>query len=246
MSDALANTDVVVLAGGKGTRIQPVLGDVPKLLAPIGERTYLDILLDWLKGFGARRVILSLGHQSTRIVDYVTAQPRNDMEIVPVIEEQPLGTAGALRHIRMHVTSDTSIVMNGDSWTGADLGALVLAHAAGGAPATLLCVHVGDTGRFGRIETDAAGRIRAFREKGAVSGPGLISAGIYAFDTEAWKILDSTPGPSLERDVFQALAPSSLAAYDAGNVPFIDIGTPESLARAVEVIGKAAGHEGDA
>ena len=93
--NALSNIDIVVLAGGKGTRIQPVLGDVPKLLAPIGERTYLDYLLDWLQSFGASRVILSLGHQATRIVDYVTTQPRDDLEIIPVIEEMPLGTAGA-------------------------------------------------------------------------------------------------------------------------------------------------------
>ncbi len=244
--NALSNIDIVVLAGGKGTRIQPVLGDVPKLLAPIGERTYLDYLLDWLQSFGASRVILSLGHQATRIVDYVTTQPRDDLEIIPVIEEMPLGTAGALRHVRMHVTSETALVMNGDSWTGADLGALLLTHATSGAPATLLCVRVDDAGRFGQIEADDHGRIRAFREKDPSAGAGLINAGIYAFGPEAWKTLDNTPGPSLERDVFQALAPSSLAAYDAGNVPFIDIGTPESLARAVEVIGKAAGHEGDA
>lgn len=244
MSDALADIDVVVLAGGLGTRIQPVLGDVPKLLAPINERTYLDYLLDWLQGFGARRVILSLGHQATRIVDYVTEMPREGLEIVPVIEDKPLGTAGALRHVRQHVASDVALVMNGDSWTGADLGQFVQVHGATDAPATLLCVKVPDAGRFGQIETDSAARIRTFREKNPGAGAGLINAGVYAFGPEAWDLLANTTGPSLERDVFQALPPSSLAAYDAGDVPFIDIGTPESLARAAQVIGSGAGDRG--
>ncbi|MBO6520606.1 MAG: nucleotidyltransferase family protein [Rhodospirillales bacterium] len=241
---ALSNIDVVVLAGGLGTRIQPVLGDVPKLLAPVNERTYLDYLLDWLQGFGARRVILSLGHQATRIVDYVTAMPRDGMEIVPVIEDAPLGTAGALRHVRPHVQTGISLVMNGDSWIDADLGMLVQAHEAEGAPATLLCVRVPDAGRFGQIETDSAGRIRAFREKDPDAGAGLINAGVYAFGPEAWDLLADMAGPSLERDVFQTLPPSSLAAYDAGDVTFIDIGTPDSLARAARVIGGAAADRG--
>jgi len=246
MSDALANTDVVVLAGGLGTRIEPVLGDVPKLLAPIGARTYLDILLDWLQRFGASRVILSLGHQAGRIVDYVDAHPRPGLAVETVIEDKPLGTAGALRLVRPHVKSVTALVMNGDSWIGADLGGFVQAHLADDAPATLLCVHVGDAGRYGRVDVDADSRIRAFLEKQPDSGPGLINAGVYAFGPHAWETVMDTAGPTLERDVFQTLAPATLAAYDAGNVPFIDIGTPESLARAAAIIGKDAGHEGDA
>ena len=244
--NALADTDIVVLAGGLGTRIRPVLGDVPKLLAPIGKRTYLDYLLDWLQGFGAGRVILSLGHQAQQIIDYTAGHPRSGLSVEAVVEPQPLGTAGALRLVRPHVKTETALVMNGDSWTGADLGALKAAHETAGAPATLLCVHVDDAGRYGRIEVDASGRIRAFQEKNPDAGPGLINAGVYAFAAEAWKILEDTAGPSLERDVFQALPPSTLAAYDAGNVPFIDIGTPESLAQAAAVIGENAGRKGDA
>jgi len=246
MSGALANTDVVVLAGGLGTRIQPVLGDVPKLLAPIAGRTYLDILFDWLQDFGASRVILSLGHQAGKIAEYVARHPRADLAVETVIEDTPLGTAGALRLVRPHVTSETSLVMNGDSWIGADLGAFVQAHHADDALATLLCVHVDDAGRYGRVEVDTESRIRTFQEKQPGTGPGLINAGVYAFGPRAWETVMETAGPSLERDVFQALAPASLAAYDAGNVPFIDIGTPESLARAAAVIGNDAGHEGDA
>lgn len=246
MSGALADTDIVVLAGGLGTRIQPVLGDVPKILAPIHDRTYLDYLLDWLQAFGARRVILSLGYQAQQIMGFVTRHPRDGLIIETVVEPEPLGTAGALRLVRSSVVSEISLVMNGDSWTGANLGDFRAAHVSNETLATLLCVHVNDAGRYGLVDVDAAGRIRAFQEKNPDAGPGLINAGIYAFGAEAWKIIENTAGSSLERDVFQALAPSTLAAYDAGNVPFIDIGTPESLAQAVTVIGKNASRMGDA
>lgn len=235
-SKALADIDIVVLAGGLGSRIRPVLGDVPKLLAPIGSRTYLDYLFDWLSGFGARRVVLSLGHLAEQIVAYVDAHPRPGLSVATVIEDAPKGTAGALRLVRRAVTSEIALVMNGDSWIGADLGDFVTVHGQHQAPATLLCVRVADAGRYGRIEVDADGRVQAFMEKQPGAGAGLINAGVYAFSPDAWKMIDAASGPSLERDVFAMQAPGALAAYDAGQVPFIDIGTPESLARAAAVI----------
>jgi NDP-sugar pyrophosphorylase family protein len=231
----LCDVDVVVLAGGLGTRIQAVLADTPKLLAPVGDQTYLELLLDWLQGFGARRVILSLGHLADKIVDYVNAHPIAGLEIVSVIELEPMGTAGALRFVRDHVTSDIALVINGDSWIDADLCALCDAQAEADAVATLLCVHVADAGRYGKIEVSDTGRIKAFVEKQADAGPGLINAGVYAFSTSAWDIILASNGRSLERDIF-AHKLDCLAVFNAGDVPFIDIGTPESLAQAAAFI----------
>ncbi len=231
----LSNIDVVVLAGGLGTRIQAVLGDTPKLLAPVGERTYLDLLLDWLQGFGARRVILSLGHLADKIVTYVDEHPRAGLDIISVIEPEPMGTAGALRFVRDQVNSDIALVMNGDSWIDADLAALCHAQTQGDTAGTLLCVRVADAGRYGKIEVSENARITAFSEKQPDAEPGLINAGVYAFSKAAWDMISATDGRSLERDIF-AKQPDCLAAFDAGDVPFIDIGTPESLAQAASFI----------
>lgn len=227
----LSNIDVVVLAGGLGTRIQAVLGDTPKLLAPVGDQTYLDLLLDWLQGFGARRVILSLGHLADKIVDYVEAHPRIGLEIVSAIELEPMGTAGALRFARDQVHSDIALVMNGDSWIDANLTTLCNVHAHNQAAATLLCVQVADAGRYGKVVVSDTGRIADFAEKQPDVGPGLINAGIYAFSSAAWEMITACDGRSLERDIF-AKQPDCLAVFDAGDVPFIDIGTPDSLAQA--------------
>ncbi len=241
----LADVDVVVLAGGLGTRIQPVLGDVPKLLAPINDQTYLDYLFSWLAGFGARRIILSLGHLADRVVDHVERYPYPGLIVDTVIEDAPRGTAGALRLVRPEIKASNALVMNGDSWIGADLSMFMAAHRETGAAATLLCVHVDELGRFGRVDVDQNSQITAFREKQDGGGPGLINAGVYAFSTAGWDMIDANAGPSLERDVFGVQPSSSLAAYNAGTVLFIDIGTPESLAIAAQVIGHKIDAVGD-
>ncbi len=232
----LAGVDVVVLAGGLGTRISAVLKDTPKLLAPIGDKPFLVHLAAWVGGFGARRLVLCLGHLADKVTAYLDANPLPGMETAVVIETTPQGTAGALRLAQGAVTAETALIMNGDSWLRADLGALAARHHESGAPATILTVRVPDAGRFGAVSLDAAGRIAGFSEKDPNAGPGLINGGVYAVGREFWRLLGDFPGPSLERDVFQRLPSGTLAAYDAGDVPFIDIGTPESLERAREVI----------
>lgn len=241
----LSDVDVVILAGGLGTRIQPVLGDTPKLLAPINDQTYLDYLMAWLVGYDAKRIVLSLGHLADRVVSYVKENPYPGLTVETIIEDAPRGTAGALRLVRPKIKTANTLVMNGDSWIGADLAKFMAAHRATCVDATLLCVHVNESERFGRVDTDQNSRITAFREKQDAGGPGLINAGVYAFSSAGWDMIDANEGPSLERDVFAVQPPSTLAAYNAGTVPFIDIGTPESLAIAAQVIGHKIDAAGD-
>jgi len=122
-AQCLAAVDVFVIAGGLGTRIGSVLGNTPKLLARIGGRPYLAYLLDWLRRFGAKRIVLGLGHQAQAVVDFLDRDKAagDGLEIVPVIEPRPLGTAGAIRFARGNLRSDPVLIMNGDSFADADL-----------------------------------------------------------------------------------------------------------------------------
>lgn len=235
--DCLASLDVLVLAGGLGTRIRPVLGDIPKLLAPIGGRAYLDHLFDWLRRFGARRIVLGLGYQAQAVTDYLSRHPAGPLEIETVIEPQPLGTAGAIRYARAALRTDPVLIMNGDSFVDAELCDFVRHHRAAGATGTLLCTEVPDAGRYGRVETDARGRIRGFAEKDpAFHGTASINAGVYLLSAALLDDIAAGEATSLERDVFERLPAGSLAAY-SGRFKFIDIGTPESLAAAASVFG---------
>ena len=238
--DCLAQLDVLVLAGGLGTRIRPVLGDVPKLLAPIGGRTYLDCLFDWLRRFGARRVVLGLGYQAQAVIDHLRQHPDPSLAIDTVVEPRPLGTGGAVRFARAALRTDPVMVMNGDSFVEAPLCDFVARHRASGAAGTLLCTEVADAGRYGRVETDAPGRIQAFAEKDpAFHGTASINAGVYLLSAALLDDIAAGNSTSLERDVFERLPAGSLAAY-SGRFAFIDIGTPESLAAAGAVIGGTA------
>ena len=145
-----------------------VLGNVPKLLAPISGRPYLVYLLDWLRRFGAARIILGLGHQAQAVVDFLKPQRsvmRHGLTSKQSIEPQPLGTAGAVRFARRSLRTDPVLIMNGDSFAGADLCEFVAHHQNAKAKATLLCAEVDDAGRYGRVELDPAGRIRGSSRK---------------------------------------------------------------------------------
>jgi mannose-1-phosphate guanylyltransferase len=233
----LASVDVLVLAGGLGTRIRPVLGDLPKLLAPIGKRSYLDLLLDWLRRFGAKRIVLALGYQAQAVIDHLRAHPPSDLTIATVVEPSPLGTAGAIRFARSELRTDPVMVMNGDSFSDADLCSLVTHHRTGGARGTILCAEVEDAGRYGRVVCDNSGQIERFLEKDpAFRGTARINAGVYLLSAALLDDIAAGQAASLERDVFERMPAGSLAALTCCT-NFIDIGTPESLALAGKHLG---------
>jgi NDP-sugar pyrophosphorylase family protein len=241
----LEHCDSLVLAGGLGTRIRPVLGDVPKLLAPIGDRTYLDFLLQWLARYGARRVVLALGHGAQPILDHLGRRPMGSLAVETVVEPRPLGTAGAVRFARAKLTTDPVLVLNGDSFVDADLCAFYAAHRANGAQGTILCVEVANAGRYGRVLIDDRQRIGGFREKDAsFQGDAFISAGVYFLSAALLDEIAAGSATSIERDVFERLPAGSLAAF-AGCFRFIDIGTPETLALAESVLGGRLSGGGD-
>lgn len=228
----LNSVDTFVLAGGLGTRIRPVLGGLPKLLAPIAGRPYLSHLLDWLASFGARRVVLGLGHQASIIIEQLISFPVDEIDIATIVEPRPLGTAGAIRFARDALHSDPVLTINGDSLVDADLCQFLEHHRAARTVGSILCAQVEDAGRYGRVEIDRAGRIRGFIEKDPTfPGSALVNAGIYLLSASLLDEIASREAVSLERDVFERLPPGSLSAF-TGPFRFIDIGTPESLARA--------------
>lgn len=230
--------DVAVLAGGLGTRLRGSIGALPKVLAPVAGRPFLDILLDQIARQGFRRVVLLLGYRADAVEAHLAAAPRRDLAVECVIETAPLGTAGALRGALPRLTSDPVVVMNGDTFVEFDAAALVAALQASDAQAALVAVAVPDAGRYGALALDDTDRITRFLEKRLDAGPGVINGGVYAFGRRFLEALRDSDGPSLERDLLERQpAGALLAVRTAGR--FIDIGTPESLAEAPSIVGRA-------
>ena len=226
----LADVDVAFLAGGLGTRVRDVLGDLPKVLAPLGDETLLDSQLRWLAGWGVRRIVICLGFRHEMVIDHLNRAPPVAAVLLPSIEPQPLGTAGAIIWARGLFKQDTILVMNGDTMLEGDLAGFIDSHGVSGAACSILCVLVDDAARYGRVFANADGKVTGFEEKGR-EGPGMVSAGAYLMNRS---FLDEwiKPGPgSLEKDVFPRALNGSVRVH-VGGFRFLDIGTPESLARA--------------
>ncbi|MBI3709551.1 MAG: nucleotidyltransferase family protein [Proteobacteria bacterium] len=221
--------DVAILAGGQGTRLRAVLPDGQKVMAEIDGRPFLDHLLDQVAKAGARRIVLALGHRADEVSAYISRRQLADTQIVSSFEDRPLGTGGALRLALPHLGSQTVLVLNGDSYAAVDFAALLALHRSRRARATLTLIPVADRSRYGAVRSAAGGAIIAFEEKRPqAAGPGDINGGVYLIEREAIAAIAEGRPVSLERDVFPGLCGAGLYGLRQA-VPFIDIGTPESL-----------------
>ena len=228
----VSDIDIVVLAGGLGTRLDGLLTDVPKIMAPIGDRPFLEYLLGWLIEQGGARVILGLGHRARPVLDYLEAHSFPPLEVLTIVEPHPLGTAGALGFASSCLRSDPVMVMNGDTFVEADLSAFLASHRNAGTDASVLSVRVNDPHRYGRIEFSCSDRIARFEEKSfAATAPSWVNAGVYLFDRAILGRIAKLKHGSIERDVLEAQPPGSVHAFRTEG-RFLDIGTPESLAQA--------------
>lgn len=236
--------EAIVLAGGLGTRLASRLHGLPKPMAPVAGRPFLEILLNQLRRSGCTRVLLSVGQQHTVIQDHFGAS-FHGMPLDYVVESVPLGTGGAIRLALAQAREESVLVLNGDTFLDADYAAMLRFHAAevqagGGAAVTLAVVHRDDISRYGSVIIEGQ-RIVGFQEKGR-SGPGQtsagpantgwISAGTYVLARNlAWP--PALPEKfSIEFDFFvPEVARLRPAAYKVDGF-FLDIGVPEDLDRA--------------
>jgi NDP-sugar pyrophosphorylase family protein len=225
---------VAVLAGGLGTRLRPVVADLPKVLAPVAGRPFLCHLLDHLRRYEVREVILLVGHGAGQ-VRAALGTSYQGVRLAYSVEDRALGTAGAVRLALPLLAWDRVLLLNGDSYAEADLHAFRREHEVRGAASLVLC-RAADPSRFGSIEVDGRGRVLRFVEKEALAqGPpraGWINAGVYLLCRDL--IAELPPGQplSLERDVLPAWVERGGVHGHRDEGRFLDIGTPESYAAA--------------
>ncbi|MBH75358.1 MAG: galactokinase [Dehalococcoidia bacterium] len=225
------DVNAIVLAGGLGTRLRPMVSDLPKALAEINGRPFIFYLLDQLVGAGFRRVIMCVGYRSKQISEALGAQYRN-LDITYSREVFPLGTGGALRLVKAQQLSDPVLILNGDSYTDVsycDFGAW---HVNKGGIVSMVVTPSAEPSRYGTVELGPDGVVNSFVEKTAVTGdhPALINAGIYLVQRSFFDLLTEFESVkfSLERDVLPTVPAGGVYGFEAGG-KFIDIGTPSSL-----------------
>lgn len=221
-----ADVTALILCGGRGTRIQPAIGGLPKSLALVAGYPYLHHLMSYLADQGLANVVLCVGYGADRVASYCEDGSRWGIRIRYSVEDRPLGTAGAIKHAQKFIASDPFLVLNGDSLIRADLASLLRLHKNKGALITLALTQVPDQTRFGSAVVADDGSISSFLEKGQ-HGPGFINAGIYSMNHRVLEAIPSGVSTSLELDVLPNFTGQGMYGLQVTG-SFVDIGTPEA------------------
>lgn len=226
--------EAIVLAGGFGTRLRAVVPSLPKPMAPIAGRPFLEILLVTLAESGFRRVVLSLGYMADSIVAHF-GKTFAGMSLVHEIERTPLGTGGAVRQALRRCNSNHVYVLNGDTYLDLEFADVEAQWQRDKAP-IIVARAVPDTARYGRLST-AGPRVVGFVSKG-VGGAGLINAGCYVFPREIDREFPEDEAFSLEADFLESAVTRMPVHFFVSTGDFIDIGVPEDYERAQSELAK--------
>lgn len=226
---------VVVLAGGRGTRLRERVLDVPKPMAPVAGRPFLEYVLDGLIECGMGPIILSVGYKPEVIEAHFGRQYRGT-SISYAVESSPLGTGGAIAHA-VHGHGAT-LVVNGDTLLDVDFSAFTAWYERDPVPVAIMLRRVDEIARYGAVRTSGE-RVVAFAEKGG-SGPGLINAGVYIVKPDVFASCGLDGAFSFETDLLQRHVGRVEVRAFVTDAYFIDIGIPADFDRAqIELAGRS-------
>ena len=224
----------VILVGGEGTRLGPLTCNIPKAVVPILNRPFLEHLLSYLKKHGIKEVILAVGYNPEPIWNCLGDGSRLGVRIHYMLEESPLGTAGAVKNAES-LLDDAFVVFNGDILTEIDLTAMIERHQKVKPKVSIALTPVDNPTIYGVVETGAQGMVKRFLEK-----PGwdevtsnMINAGIYILEYEVLKHIPVAEHSMFERHTFPLLLDMGepLLSYSS-SAYWIDIGDPEKYLKA--------------
>ncbi|MDO8561316.1 MAG: nucleotidyltransferase family protein [bacterium] len=225
---------VFILAAGLGTRIRAQYPDIPKCLIPVRGKPFLLWQMRYLMDQGFKDFVLCVGYRKEQVMEYFKDGSEFGASVEYSTEDEPQGTGSTLGTARKFF-SDTSLVLNGDTYLPVDYRKLVESHrhsaAQGGALVTMALFPTPDFRSSGRVVLGADGRISEFIEKKKEWEKGdLANAGAYVLESSVMELIPQTGPCSLEHDVFPSLAERGLLRGVRVERGFIDMGSPQGLA----------------
>ncbi len=224
------NIEAIILAGGFGTRLQSVVKDVPKPMADIRGKPFLEYLLMFLAKSGFSKVILSVGYKKEVIMDYFKDFYLG-MEIIYSPEESPLGTGGAIKKALMYAIGENVLVLNGDTFFNLDITSFYATHQQNTSSITMALKPMTQFDRYGSVNTSGK-TVVSFEEKG-FKEKGLINAGAYIIRKSIQKILTEFNDVfSFEKDFLEKNISTIKPVAYIEDAYFIDIGIPEDYNKA--------------
>jgi len=222
------------LAGGLGTRLKPITDNLPKPMVPIMDKPLLERNIEKLKRHGVDEILLSTCYKPEIIENYFGDGSKLGVKISYITENEPLGTAGAIRNAAKYIDS-TFLVFNADILSDIDITEMVRLHRERGAQATIAVTRVANPSAYGVIEHDEKGFVTAFKEKPKPheTRSNLINAGTYIFEPEILNEIPAGRAVSVERETYPLLLEKGyrIAIYDRCSY-WLDLGTPEKYLKA--------------
>ena len=224
--------EAIILAGGLGTRLRDAVPELPKCMAPVGGQPFIRYVTDYFKRSGIEHFIFALGYKSDYFEEFFKESFPNHGYSVS-LEQEPLGTGGAIRQACTLARTGTALILNGDTFFRIDLAALSDFHTEKDADCSLCLKPMKDFDRFGVVELNENQRVMDFREKQHYAS-GLINGGVYALNTGRFLNEGLPEKFSFEKDYLEK-GNHSLYGIMQDNY-FIDIGIPEDYRRVQQEI----------
>ena len=224
----------ILLVGGRGTRLKPLTNQTPKPMLPVAGMPVTERQLLAAKKAGITTVILATSYLSEVFTPYFGDGSKWGMKLLYAVEEQPLGTGGAIRNAASLVDFADSIeefvIFNGDVLSGHDIAAQLDFHRRNQADATLHLIEVADARAFGCVPTDSNGKVLDFLEKMEHPITNAINAGCYIFNSSVISQIPKDTVVSIERETFPQLVKSGRPVFGYNEQSYwLDIGTPAAL-----------------
>ncbi len=219
----------VILVGGPGLRLRPLTDDRPKSVLPVLNRPFIEHTIAYLKQFGIEDIVLTLNYLPDVIRGYLGDGSRCGVRLTYCLEEEPLGTAGAVENAASYLDG-TFLVLNGDIFTDMNLADMLAFHRDKKAKATISLAWVDDPSAFGVVETDDEKKVKRFIEKPPLTeaATNWINAGIYVLEPEVLELIPSNTHYMFEKGLFPLLLDTGEPVY---GYPYrgywLDMGTPD-------------------
>jgi NDP-sugar pyrophosphorylase family protein len=232
----LDEIEVLILCGGEGKRLRSVISDVPKPMAPIGTKPFLDYLIELVSRQGFKNFCFLTGYKSEKIFSYFQLNFKN-LNTRFSEEETQLGTGGAIFQAIENSKFEKFLILNGDTFFNINLKSFVINSIEG--TLKLALKNMADASRYGRVECDNTGQVISFIEKDLNNSckVNLINGGIYLLDKKIKSYLMKNNGFfSIENDIFPKLLIDGKIFAQTFEDDFIDIGVPEDYIRAKTMI----------
>lgn len=224
------NKECIILAGGKGTRLQSVVNDVPKCMAEVGGVPFLQHVFHYLAKEGIQHVVLALGYKADIITHWLDAK-QQEFKVSYVIEDDALGTGGAIRFAFSKVVSDKALILNGDTFFNINTDSLYNSHIRHQADISIALKPMENFDRYGTVNCNDQNKIIKFNEK-KYTEKGLINGGVYLVDKKIFSELQLPEKFSFEKDILETkLDMLSIYGQTFDNY-FIDIGIPSDFEKA--------------